>query len=304
MPLAPVSLDNTLNGMDAQTLSDALAAQQAQQLAEQSAAANQAANQAGNQYQQSRRRPSPDLDPMAAFLPSLLSNIASVIGKEPSYRENTQEGLKSQRLTLLKNRADNLQSLRDVWSQKAEVAKQAGDLETTEKAHTKREQIDKALQQILDQQRHEYAMQEIAAKKPSEDAAAARDARDERKRAQADTRIQNSAIGALNGAIRQDPDVKQFVTIRDQITAGRRGAAQKSNLGDIILMRAIARATDPLSSVREEEFKTFKGAQGAMQRAGVSLTKGDVGQGHVVRVRQGADAVAARWNLRSQEGPA
>lgn len=278
-PTSPASLDGTLNGMDAQSQADAMAQLLQQQLAAQSAQAAEAANQAGQQYQQAAAAPPPDLSPLAALLPQLAGNFASVIGRNPEYATNAREDIKSQRQQLLKNRADNIQAMRDIFSQKAEAAQKAGDLETAEKARLKLEQLSNLHQQILDKQRHDYAMEEIGAKKPSEDAAIAKDAREERKRQQADIRIQNSAISTLNSAIRQDPDVKSFVTIRDQITAGRRGAAQKSNLGDIILMRAIARATDPLSSVREEEFKTFKRAQGAMAQFGINLTKEMWGKG-------------------------
>jgi hypothetical protein len=92
--------------MDPNSLAEAMAQMQAQELAANTQQATDAASQAAQQYQQQAQAPSPDLDPMAAFIPTLLSNIASVIGKEPSYRENTQD--QEQRLNC-KNRADNPQ---------------------------------------------------------------------------------------------------------------------------------------------------------------------------------------------------
>ena len=79
--------------------------------------------------------------------------------------------------------------------------------------------------------------------------------------------------------VRQDPDVRDFVTVRDQRKVGKGAAASKTSAGDIILMRALARASDPQTGVREEEFRTFQGAQGVLDAIGVRLGPEMVGQG-------------------------
>lgn len=81
--------------------------------------------------------------------------------------------------------------------------------------------------------------------------------------------------------VRQDPDVKDFITVRDAYTNGSKAAKSKTSAGDIILMRYLAKISDPTTGVREEEFKTFQGAQGALARVGVQLTSAMWGKGQL-----------------------
>lgn len=84
---------------------------------------------------------------------------------------------------------------------------------------------------------------------------------------------------SLGNEVRQDPDIKEYPAIRNSYNTAREGAAQNNSSGDIILMRMLAKATDPTTGVREEEFKTFAGAQGELARRGVSMTAGMIGNG-------------------------
>lgn len=89
------------------------------------------------------------------------------------------------------------------------------------------------------------------------------------------------AMGAMTGRIQSDPDVSGFVTVRDAYTTGKDAANRNNSAGDIILMRMIAKATDPTTGVREEEFRTFQGAQGVLGRLGVRLTTNMWGGGQL-----------------------
>jgi hypothetical protein len=98
-------------------------------------------------------------------------------------------------------------------------------------------------------------------------------------RADRTARIQTS--GSLAKDYRDDPDVKEFPPIRDSYGTAKSGAAKGTSAGDIILMRMVAKMTDPTTGVREEEFRTFEGAQGELVRRGVGLTTGMVGAGQL-----------------------
>lgn len=87
------------------------------------------------------------------------------------------------------------------------------------------------------------------------------------------TTEQLSELNKIRGDMRQDPDIKDFPTVRDAYTTGLDASKRNNNAGDIILMRMIAKITDPTTGVREEEFKTFEGAQGTLAKFGIDLTK-------------------------------
>lgn len=100
---------------------------------------------------------------------------------------------------------------------------------------------------------------------------------------------QLSYINTVQDNARQDPDIKIFTDVRGSYEQAQSAVEQKNSLGDIVLMRTIAKITDPTSSVREEEFRTFEGAQGALPRYGVLLTKQMVGKGQLTQT--GRDAI-------------
>lgn len=89
------------------------------------------------------------------------------------------------------------------------------------------------------------------------------------------------AYNTIIDNVRQDPDIKDFVTVRDAYVNGEKAARSKTSAGDIILMRYLAKISDPTTGVREEEFKTFKGAQGALGRVGIQLTTEMWGKGQL-----------------------
>lgn len=87
------------------------------------------------------------------------------------------------------------------------------------------------------------------------------------------TKDQLSELNKIRSDMRQDPDIKEFSTVRDAYTTGKDAVNRKNSAGDIILMRMIAKITDPTTGVREEEFRTFEGAQGTLAKFGITLTK-------------------------------
>ncbi len=76
----------------------------------------------------------------------------------------------------------------------------------------------------------------------------------------------------LTKELSSDPNVKNFDTVRDSHSMMRNGAVQSNGVGDITLMRAFAKLTDPTTGVREEEYKTMKGAGGALNALEVFLS--------------------------------
>lgn len=132
----PTNITGTLSGLDALTLAQALEQQQAQELASRTQAATQAATQAGQQYQQAAQAPPPELNPIAALIPSLFGDVASILSQNPTYAERGQQQVQESRAQLLRNRADNLKASLQTWQQKAEEAQKAGDFEAEAKARS------------------------------------------------------------------------------------------------------------------------------------------------------------------------
>jgi len=88
-------------------------------------------------------------------------------------------------------------------------------------------------------------------------------------------------VNAIQDNARQDPDVNQFTAVRGAYEQARQAVAQSNSAGDIVLMRTIAKITDPTSAVREEEFRTFQNAVGTLPRYGVQVTKQMIGAGQL-----------------------
>lgn len=148
---------DTLSGMSIQDQYDQLAQALQAAATQQAQQASQAASEAQTQYQQTAAQPPPTLSPADVFVPTLLSNIASVIGQNPSYRENAQKTLSQQRSELIQNRLNNLTALRDNMLQKASLAEKAGDQETALAARLQMDKLDRTQQQLLEQQREAAA---------------------------------------------------------------------------------------------------------------------------------------------------
>lgn len=154
-----LGLENTLNGLDPNTLAQALEEELMRGLAQRTTQATQAAQQAGQQYQQAAGAPPPQLAPEDIFLPTLLGNIASVIGQNPDLREKAQERIGEKHSDMLKARADNLMALRDIYGQKAEAASKLGNTEAEEKARISRDKMSRALDQLEEQRKQANAIE-------------------------------------------------------------------------------------------------------------------------------------------------
>lgn len=87
------------------------------------------------------------------------------------------------------------------------------------------------------------------------------------------TTAQRTYLNQIQDNARQDPNIKEFPGIRASYETARSAAQKGDGGGDIVLMRMIAKITDPTTGVREEEFRTFEGAQSVLDKYGVTLTK-------------------------------
>lgn len=169
----PVSLQGTMSGEDILSQQERLAQAYQQMLMENAQQAAGQAQQAQQQYQQAAAQPTPQLSPADTFVPTLLSNIASVIARDPKFRERAQQGMEQKQSDLLRARQENLLALRDVYSQKADEARRAQDLEGQEKYRVKIDSLGRQLDQLgqkhanamaLENQRHLNRLAEIAAR--------------------------------------------------------------------------------------------------------------------------------------------
>lgn len=114
--------------------------------------ANQAAQAAGQAYQSAAGQPTPDLGSMAALIPTLFGNTASVLSGNPDFARHGHETVVQRQKDLADARLSNLQALRDQFDQKARAAEQLGNTEMANEARMKQEQFSKAMQAILQQQ--------------------------------------------------------------------------------------------------------------------------------------------------------
>ena len=159
------SLQGTLTPQGPKTLEEAQAAQAAQefqqfigQLSQQAQGASQGAAQAGQAYQQLAQAPSPQVDPMQAFVQTLLGNTASVLGETPQYREDAQKSLNDERMALLAQRAQTLASLKENYQQQADAAAKAGDLLAQTQLLEKKDRMAKAHEALHDKIMQGYAL--------------------------------------------------------------------------------------------------------------------------------------------------
>lgn len=165
----PFSLQDTLQGMNGLTMMQALQQRQQEELAQRAQAAEQAAAAAQQGYQQAAAAPPPQPPIADVFVPTLLGNLASVIAQDKGFTERAQQGIQGRRAELIKARSDNLQALRDVYSQRADEAQRAGDLETTEKYRRQFELASKTIDVLEAQKDRDARRQEAAAKEKAAD---------------------------------------------------------------------------------------------------------------------------------------
>jgi LysM repeat protein/Txe/YoeB family toxin of Txe-Axe toxin-antitoxin module len=87
------------------------------------------------------------------------------------------------------------------------------------------------------------------------------------------TKDQRTYLNQIQDNARQDANIKDFPAIRASFETARSAVQKRNGPGDIVLMRMLAKITDPTTGVREEEFQTFAGAQSTLGRYGIQLTK-------------------------------
>ena len=73
-------------------------------------------------------------------------------------------------------------------------------------------------------------------------------------------------INTLNDNMRQDPDIKDFGTVRDNYRRVDRMAAMGVGVGDLAVIFSYMKVLDPTSVVRETEFKNAADAVGQLQK--------------------------------------
>lgn len=160
MALGLGGLSGTLTAQQLLSQMEILRQQQAQELEQHSQQTAQASQAAGGDYQTAVAAPPEQLNPADQFIPTLLSGVASVLTKDPSFRQRAQENMRARQNELLKARAENLQALRDTALQKAEIAQRAGDLEATGKHRMEMEKLDKASEQVALKQAQDFAAEQ------------------------------------------------------------------------------------------------------------------------------------------------
>ncbi len=221
---------DTLNGMSVLTEEDQVRKAQEEFLAQQAQAAQQAQQQAQQSYQQLAQAPPPQLSPADTFLPTLIGNIASTIAQDPGYRQRAETGIQQSRAAMLKQRADNLTSQRDVWNQRAEEAKAAGDLEAREKYHNKIASLDKQLELVMANQGRAQARDDaVAARKAAQENALALEATRQKNRLELQ---RNTAQGKTTAVATQLPVRTTVSGIKWRDVTGLTGEARNQAILD------------------------------------------------------------------------
>lgn len=288
------SLQGTMTNAPDDMLAAGLAELQRQAMAQfQSQQGN--ANQQFGALQAAQQAPSNEAPPLGALLPMIGAGINSAASGNPVYEQRSNEALVSKRADIMKRRLENLELLSGRYKEAAEAAKQSGQIVEELKFRT---QYDKLLKQHdviqkeaaeqrnfgrttqQDKTKHGYEMEEQQLIQDRTDyrARLAETKANATLQKQLD-KERRGYINTLSDNINKDHDVVEFMTVRDAYSIGQRAFNYKNNLGDILLMRMVAKTSDAKSSVREEEFKTFERAQGTLAKAGVYITKGMWGKG-------------------------
>lgn len=119
-----------------------------QRLQQRADEATQASQEAEQQYQQAAAQPAPAANP---FVQGLLGNLGAIIARNPALAEQAQGNIRMEQARLNQQRADNLQSLRDIYERKAIAAEHSGDIIAAEKARVAHERLSQQLQDMRDQ---------------------------------------------------------------------------------------------------------------------------------------------------------
>ena len=95
------------------------------------------------------------------------------------------------------------------------------------------------------------------------------------------TNDQFNRLDKISDNAGQDPNIKDFPAVRASFETARSAKATANSSGDIVLMRMLAKITDPTTGVREEEYRTFQSAIGTLPGYGVKLTTQMIGTGQL-----------------------
>lgn len=88
------------------------------------------------------------------------------------------------------------------------------------------------------------------------------------------TKEQKDALFKLSDDAQQQPPIKQFPDIQSAYQNALEASKKNDGLGDLTMLRYLAKVTDPTTGIREEEYKTFAGAQGDLKNRMVYLSEG------------------------------
>jgi hypothetical protein len=208
-PATFATLINTLGPAGALTQLQASELEQQKQLQQATTQATQDASEAGQQYQQAAAAPVPHPSPLDQFLPSLLGGIASVVSRDPSFRQHAQEQIANQRKDLVQQRVDNLSALKDSWDKKAQMAESAGDLEQTIKARQTSERLTRTMDQLLHGQEGQNALAVQSLRNQGDLAV-------EKERTRGALAVQNAKPTALTTGLPDGTDENSFVMLQDR----------------------------------------------------------------------------------------
>lgn len=256
------TLQNTLGPMGVLTQMEAERATQAEQLAQRSREAQTAAGQAGQAYQEAAAAPSPNVAPNEELINSLTGGLSQILGNQGAAQRANQR-TRDTRSALMQARSDNLTALRDSWSQKAQFADKAGDLEEKLKAQGKMEQLDKTLTQLnMDRGRADSLAEAEKDRQNRITLETLRQKDEGAKQAKQDQKTMNQSLNVLTDNMRQDPDIKNFVDVRDGYERVLAGAKRGDSVGDLALLYGYVKILDPGSVVREGEYANAENTAG------------------------------------------
>lgn len=163
MGLGLDQLNTLLGTLGPHGVAGLMEAQQAQQQQELQDQADQAARQsqaAASNYQAAAAAAAPSVGG-AAFVPTLFSNVASVLSGNRDYEQQNAQRLQAQQGDLMEARRSNLLALRDIQEQKAKAAEHLGDQATAEKARMQHEKLTRTLLEMDQNRRTQQAAEAL-----------------------------------------------------------------------------------------------------------------------------------------------
>lgn len=271
-----LTLAGSLTPYGVLTQAEREAQQRAAELSRRTTELQNVAGQAQQQYGQAAAAPPPGYLPGDTFATQLLGVLGSVITQRPEYQEQAQAEIRQRRAALLEVRAQNLQQLRDVAMERADAAREAGNLEEEFKNRTVAEKNAKLLEVVMESQKQQFQRNERIAGEAARAKLEGANTGSEQKDKAMETRLK------LVTAIRQDQQITDYAKVRQFVAGGIDAAASKSSAGDIILIRNLARASDPQTGIREEEYGTFKAAAGKVKQFIADWSSNLVGSGQLL----------------------